>query len=88
MSEPSSEQRRKTSREATPESSIIPLMTTIGDTTWRMFVPAIGFTLLGVWCDHVWHTKPWLMIVGIALGFLGAYLLVSRQYKQAKGEKN
>ena len=24
------------------------LLGTIGDTTWRMFVPSIGFTLLGV----------------------------------------
>lgn len=55
------------------------ILLTIGDTTWRMFVPAVGFTLLGVWLDARCGTKPWLMFGGIAIGCLGAYLLVARQ---------
>ena len=55
------------------------LLGTIGDTTWRMFVPSVGLTLLGVWADSAFGTKPWLMISGIVLGFFGAFLLVKKQ---------
>lgn len=55
---------------------------TLGDTTWRMFTPSIGFTLLGVWADSHFGTKPWLMFAGIALGFACAGLLVWRQYQR------
>lgn len=62
------------------------LLASAADTTWRMFVPTIGFTMLGVWLDQQWHTKPWLMFVGIALGFVFACLLVRRQYLALKKE--
>ena len=58
---------------------------TIADTTWRMFVPSVGFTLLGVWADAEWNTKPWLMVAGIIIGAASAYLLVSRQIARLKG---
>ena len=50
------------------------ILGTIGDTTWRMFVPSIGCTLLGVWLDSV-------------LGFWGAYLLVNKQLGRVKRKK-
>ena len=59
------------------------LLGTIGDTTWRMFVPSVGFTLLGVWLDSVFGLKPWLMIAGIILGFAMAVILVKRQVDSA-----
>lgn len=68
--------------------TIAVILGTIGDTTWRMFVPSIGFTLLGVWADSAFDTKPWLMVVGIAVGVAGAVLLVKKQLdglKQKKG---
>lgn len=55
------------------------LLVTIADTTWRMFVPSVGFTLLGVWLDSIFATKPWLMFAGIVIGFAFATLLVRRQ---------
>ncbi len=57
---------------------------TIADTTWRMFVPSVGFTLLGVWADSQMYTKPWLMVAGIVVGAASAYLLVSRQIGKLK----
>lgn len=57
---------------------------TIADTTWRMFVPSVGFTLLGVWADSQMYTKPWLMVAGIVVGVASAYLLVSRQIGKLK----
>ena len=63
------------------------LLGTIGDTTWRMFVPSIGFTLLGVWGDTVFATKPWLMICGLVFGFVMAGVLVKRQIDSTKRQK-
>jgi hypothetical protein len=63
------------------------LLGTIGDTTWRMFVPSIGFTLLGVWGDTVFATKPWLMIGGVVFGFVMAGVLVKRQIDSTKRQK-
>lgn len=72
----------------TPDSQQIgTILATIGDTTWRMFVPSVGFTLLGVWADGNFNTKPWLMIVGIAVGFLSAFLLVKKQIDSLKKVK-
>ena len=63
------------------------ILATIGDTTWRMFVPSVGFTLIGVWADGSFGTKPWLMIAGIIVGFLGACLLVKKQIDNLKRSK-
>lgn len=57
---------------------------TLGDTTWRMFVPSIGFTLLGAWLDSQFATKPWYMIAGIIVGVFGALMLVRKQLKMVK----
>ena len=65
-------------------STVILLLGIAGDTTWRMFVPSIGFTLLGVWLDGQLSTKPWLMIIGIGVGCLLAFLLVYRQLAAVK----
>jgi F0F1-type ATP synthase assembly protein I len=51
----------------------------MADTTWRMFVPTIGLLLVGRWCDAQFHTKPWLMLAGAAVGGVIAALLVKRQ---------
>ena len=63
------------------------MMQTIIGTTWRMFVPSIGCTLLGVWLDSVFGLKPWLMFAGVVVGFLSAYLLVNKQLGRVKRKK-
>lgn len=69
---------------ARTESLGLGLLSTIADTTWRMFVPAVGFTLLGAWLDSTLATKPWLMFVGIGAGLAVAYILVARQIAALK----
>ena len=64
------------------------ILLTIGDTTWRMFVPSIGFTLLGVFLDGMFGTKPWLMTLGIIFGALMAFILVKRQISAIKNRKD
>ena len=65
-------------------STVILLLTTIGDTTWRMFVPTIGLTVLGLLADKWLQTTPWIMILGIIAGAYLAYVLVKRQIKRVK----
>ena len=65
-------------------STVAMLVGTIGDTTWRMFVPTIGMTILGLLVDKWLHTTPWIMIAGIAIGIWLAYLLVKRQLKKVQ----
>jgi len=65
-------------------STVILLLGTIGDTTWRMFVPTIGLTILGLLIDKWLHTTPWVMATGIALGAYVAFVLVRRQMKEVR----
>jgi F0F1-type ATP synthase assembly protein I len=71
--------------EKTPPPSkkmVILVFSTVGDTTWRLFIPTIGGTLLGLWADKSWGTTPWLMILGIVLGSAAAVALVRAQLKK------
>lgn len=65
-------------------STVTMLVGTIGDTTWRMFVPTIGMTILGLLADKWLQTTPWIMIAGIGIGIWLAYLLVKRQLKKVQ----
>jgi hypothetical protein len=64
------------------KSTVVFLLGTMADTTWRMFVPIIGLTLLGLYIDKQLHTVPWLMIVGIIGGVVIAGLLIRNQIKK------
>ena len=70
-----------------PQSDSIYLIMSMADTTWRMFVPAVGFTLLGAWADNALGTKPALMFIGIVVGAALAFLLVKKQIDLIKREK-
>lgn len=65
---------------------VILLLGTIGDTTWRMFVPTIGLTVAGVYADKSFGTKPWLSAIGVVLGAVIAGLLVKRQLQKVNDE--
>ncbi len=57
---------------------------TIGDTTWRMFVPSIGLTILGVTVDMQINTTPWMTFGGMALGLIIGTVLVRSQIAKIK----
>lgn len=61
------------------------LITSMADTTWRMFVPTIGLLLLGNALDERLNTKPWLLLSGVVIGGFIAAILVKKQL--AKGKK-
>lgn len=62
-------------------SAITMLFTTIADTTWRMFVPTIGGTIIGIWLDRSFGTVPLFTISLITLGTLTSILLVIVQLR-------
>ena len=79
MSTPSSDHD---AQQTPPNSStVILLLRDIGDTTWRMFIPTIGFTLLGVWTDSLLDSKPIGLIIGVIVGGLAAFWLIRMQLK-------
>jgi hypothetical protein len=79
-----SQNQRGTTPTPPDHTTVVLLLGTIADTTWRMFVPIIGLTILGVFGDNTYHTKPWLTMSGIVLGVAIASLLVIRQIKKVK----
>jgi energy-converting hydrogenase Eha subunit E len=65
-------------------STVIFLLLTMADTTWRLFVPTVGLTIVGLLLDKQLATTPWLMLVGIVVGSALAIILVRAQIKKAK----
>ena len=65
------------SSEATLGASAVVL--TFLDTTWRIAIPVVAFTVLGIAIDLHVGTKPWLTFLGVIVGFALAIALVKRQ---------
>lgn len=55
---------------------------TMTSTTLRVVVPAVIGVALGMYGDVARHTKPWLTLGGLALGFVVAAVLIYRQIKE------
>lgn len=68
------------------KSTVVFLLVTMADTTWRMFIPIIGLTIGGVALDVNIGTKPWFTILGIVIGTIIAGLLVWHQIKKRKND--
>lgn len=49
------------------------------DTTWRITVPVVVFAGIGIFVDIQAHTKPWMTLLGLVIGFVFAGLLVKKQ---------
>jgi hypothetical protein len=56
--------------EAAQRKDVISLVSSMAETTWRMFGPPAALLPLGLWADISWRTKPWLTIAAafVALG--------------------
>jgi F0F1-type ATP synthase assembly protein I len=65
----------------TTTQAVLLLGTSALDTTWRVLVPGIVGTVLGLILDHAWHTTPFVMIVGLVLGIALSVVLVIKQFK-------
>lgn len=70
------------------QSTALLLLGDIADTSWRMFVPSIGLTLLGLYFDQQLGTTPWLLVGGMVFGIVAAYWLVRMQIKRVMNTKD
>jgi len=87
MKEVTDKPEKQTDTEASARQIVSVMWATFGDTTWRLFVPSVGGTLLGVWADESWGTTPLMIIIGTGLGISCAIWLVVLQYRKVKGTK-
>lgn len=68
-----------------PRSAAILLITTIADTTWRVFVPTVGGILIGVWLNQVFNVGLAWSIILFVIGSLISVVLVKMQLKRVNG---
>lgn len=64
------------------DEAIWPLMAAMAETTGRMVAPAIVAVGGGLWLDIHWGTRPWLTLLGAALGLAAGGWLVRRQLRR------
>ena len=59
------------------------------DVTWRIAVPVVMLTLVGIWLDKTLGSKPWLTLLGALIGFVIAGFLIKRLLADSEAqEKN
>lgn len=54
------------------------------ETTWRIAVPVVILTGLGIFVDLHAGTKPWLTLLGAIIGFVFAGYLINRLLKESE----
>jgi F0F1-type ATP synthase assembly protein I len=45
----------------------------------RIIIPVVLMAFVGVIGDSILHTKPWMTLIGLVIGFMLASILVKRQ---------
>lgn len=75
----SSQHQRDDKESPSNQSPAIFLLTTLGDTTWRMFLPTIGLAVVGYLVDQEQSTTPWLFLLGFAIGCIITGFLIKQQ---------
>jgi hypothetical protein len=63
------------------------LARTMIGTMWRMFLPTIGLTLLGLWLDSVSGMKMRWLLAGIISGAIISVILVALQIAKIKQQE-
>jgi hypothetical protein len=63
------------------------LARTMIGTMWRMFLPTIGLTLLGLWLDSVSGMKMRWLLAGIISGAIISVILVVLQIAKIKQQE-
>ena len=63
------------------------LARTMIGTMWRMFLPTIGLTLLGLWLDNVSGIKMRWLLAGIISGAIISVVLVALQIAKIKQQE-
>ena len=63
------------------------LARTMIGTMWRMFLPTIGLTLLGLWLDNASGMKMRWLLAGIISGTIISVILVALQIAKIKQQE-
>lgn len=72
----------------TGDSGAMMILTrTMIGTMWRMFLPTIGLTLLGLWLDNVGGMKMRWLLAGIVSGAIISVVLVALQIAKIKQQE-
>jgi hypothetical protein len=66
----------KPTSEVNSDDPTTALVLAMADTTWRMVVPPAVLVTGGLYADIHWGTRPWLTLLGTALGLAIGILLV------------
>ena len=82
-----SEDKQKPSDLKTGNPTAFILLSTAADTTWRMFVPTLGGTFIGLLLDDQNGTEPLFGIGGLLVGIVLTAVLVRQQYMQVSEKK-
>lgn len=69
---------------APSSSEVFLLIGIVADTTWRLFLPTIGGTILGIWLDKTFGTLPIATVIGVTLGCVAAMGLIYLQIRKVK----
>jgi F0F1-type ATP synthase assembly protein I len=70
--------------EAAQRSDVASLVSSMAETTWRMFGPPAVLVPLGIWADISWRTKPWLTIAAAFVGLGLSIILVRQQMRNGQ----
>lgn len=67
--------------------AMVILARTMIGTMWRMFLPTIGLTLLGLWLDNISGMKMRWLLAGIISGAIISVILVALQIAKIKQQE-
>jgi F0F1-type ATP synthase assembly protein I len=84
MTQSPNTQKQTTIQPPTVTKAALLLSLTLLDTTWRIFVPTIGGTILGIVLDNMFKTAPTITIVAIIVGIALSVLLIIQQLRQVR----
>ena len=65
------------------KNALLQMITTMADTTWRMFVPILGLLIAGIYVDKAVGSFPWFTLIGFVVGIGISALLIRNQFRKA-----
>lgn len=74
----------ESNHKSTDRSAVVLMLMDIADTTWRMFIPTLSLSIVGMLLDDTYNTGPWLAATGALSGAVVAGLLIKKQFSKLK----
>lgn len=77
------EPEQTTKQHSNVSAPMLMLLTAL-DTTWRLFIPIIGGTFLGIGIDHLFNIVPFGTVACLILGVIASGLLITKQLQDVR----